>query len=101
MPSFADQRYLSGFENGPQFFLITFVEVDEARFSTNGATGEEATPLHLVLSEKLCEKTILIRKRISFTIIRTALIALRGKRENIMRTTPINECGINIMISTL
>ena len=57
-------------------------------FSTNGATGEEATPFHKVLAEKLSEKTqssyvkaiTFIRKRISFTIIHTALIALRGKK---------------------
>ena len=39
--------------------------------------------------------------KIFFTIIRTALIALRGKKKNIMRTTPINECDINIMASIL
>ena len=78
-------------------------------FSTNGATGEDATHFHKVLAEKLSERTkssyveaiTFIRKRISFTIIRTALIALRGKRKNIMRTTPINECDINLMASTL
>ena len=78
-------------------------------FSTNGATGEEATHFQNVLAEKLSEKIrssyveaiTFIRKRISFTIIRTVLIALRGKRKIIMRTTSINERDINIMASTL
>ena len=78
-------------------------------FSTNGAAGEEATHFQKVLAEKLSEKTTssyveaitFIRKRISFTIIRTALIALRGKRKNVLRTTPINECDLNIMANTL
>ena len=78
-------------------------------FSTNCATGEEATHFHEVLAEKLCEKTkssyveanTFIRKRISSTIIRTALIALRGKKKNVLRTTPINECDMNIMANAL
>ena len=78
-------------------------------FSTSGVTGEEATHFHEVLAEKLSEKTkslyveaiTFTRKRILFTIIRTAFIALRGKKEKVLRTTPINECDNNTIANTV
>ncbi len=73
-------------------------------FATNGAMGEEATRYHAVLAEKLSIKTnctypeaiSFIRKRLSFTILKTALIALHGKRKKIKHSpAPLHEIDIN------
>jgi hypothetical protein len=57
-------------------------------FATNGAMGKEAARFHQLLAEKMSDKinctyaeTIhYIRKRLSASIIKSALIALRGRR---------------------
>ena len=48
--------------------------------------------------EETYEETInYIRKRLSFTILKTAIIALRGKRKTgRSRTTPISEVDMNL-----
>ena len=58
-------------------------------FATNGAMGEEAERYDAILAEKLSEKLNCayadtmnyIRKKLSFTILKTALIAWRGHRK--------------------
>ena len=58
-------------------------------FATNGTMGEEAERYHATLAEKLSEKLNCtyadtmnyIRKKLSFTILKTALIAFRGHRK--------------------
>ena len=76
-------------------------------FATNGAMGEEADPFCTVLAEKLCSKNgcshadnkNYIRKRLSFTVIKSALIALRGKRK--MRDSQVRmvDADVNILNS--
>ena len=75
-------------------YLERVQQVEHARFTplvfaTNGATGQEADHFCTVLAEKICSKNgcsyadnkNYIRKRLSFTVIKSALIALRGKRK--------------------
>ena len=69
--------------------------------------GEEADHFCTVLAEKLCSKNgcsyadnkNYIRKRLSFTVIKSALIALRGKRK--MRDSPVRmvDADVNILNS--
>ena len=89
---------------------IEFASFTPLVFSTNGAMGEEAAHFPQILAEKISDKTnnsyaetvTYLRKRLSFTILRTALIALRGKRKNPRApTTNIAECDINIAANTL
>ena len=74
-------------------------------FATNGAMVEEADHFCTVLAEKLCSKNgcsyadikNYIRKRLSFTVIKSALIALRGKRK--MRDSPVRmvDADVNVL----
>ena len=75
-------------------------------FATNGAMGEEAERYHAVLAEKMSEKMNCtyadtmnyIRKKLSFTILKTALIALRGHRKKQQFTScSAGETDINIL----
>ena len=75
-------------------------------FATNGAMGEEAEPYHALLAEKLSEKLNCayadtknyIRKKLSFTILKTALIALRGHRKKQQYTScSTRDTDINIL----
>ena len=66
-------------------------------FATNGAMGEEAERYHAILAEKMSEKLNCtyadtmnyIRKKLSFTILKTALIALdTGRNSNTRPVVP-------------
>jgi hypothetical protein len=72
--------------------------------------GEEAQRFHSVLADKMSVKSscsyadakAYIRKRLSFLILRSALIALRGKRKFQKYTPiPIHEADANIACRTL
>ena len=76
-------------------------------FATNGAMGEETTRYHQALAELLADKTkcsyaetmAYLRKRLSGTILRTALIALRGKRRRTPQpSAPVANVHMNLAI---
>ena len=75
-------------------------------FATNGAMGEEAERYHAILAEKMSEKLNCtyadtmnyIRKKLSFTILKTALISLRGHRKKQQYTfCSTRDTDINIL----
>ena len=75
-------------------------------FATNGALGEETERYHAILAEKMSEKlnctyadTInYIRKKLSFTILKTSLIVLRGHRKKPQYTScSTRDTNINIL----
>jgi hypothetical protein len=78
-------------------------------FATNGAMGKEAQHFHAVLAEKMSIKTgnsyaetmQYIRRRVTFAILKTALISLRGQRKKRNYTpAPIQEIDINLAVNT-
>ena len=89
----------------------TVIEIEHATFtplvySTNGAMGEEADHFYKVLCEKLAQKTNCsysetmnyMRKRMSFTIMRTVLISVRGKRKiGKSPVAPLDEVDFNLI----
>ena len=75
-------------------------------FATNVPMGEEAERYHAILAEKMNEKLNCtyadtmdyIRKKLSFTILKTALIALRGHRKKQQYTScSTRDTDINIL----
>ena len=75
-------------------------------FATNGAMGEEAQRYHSILADRLSDKMNCtyadtmnyIRKKLSFTILQTALIALRGhRRKQTYTASSIRDVDVNII----
>ena len=76
-------------EYNDRVLLVEHASFTPLIFATNGAMGQEAERYHAILAEKMSEKLNCtyadtmnyIRKKLSFTILKTALIALRGHRK--------------------
>ena len=105
------QILLSNEQQKKTAYNARIIEIEHASFTplvytTNGAMGPEADRLHKTLCDKLAQKTNCsysdtmnyVRKRMSFTILRTALISVRGKRKNgRAAAAPLAEVDFNLV----
>ena len=75
-------------------------------FTTSGTMAKEATQFHKALAHKMALKSnttyseaiSYIRKRLSFAILKSIIIALRGKRKlYIYNTLPIDQINFNMI----